>query len=36
MFDPEALQLDFTATLFDGDGDSSSDSFSIDLVEAVV
>ncbi|TCN17252.1 hypothetical protein, partial [Sinorhizobium americanum] len=36
VFDPEALQLDFTATLFDGDGDSSSDSFSIDLIEAVV
>ncbi|MEI3854021.1 MULTISPECIES: DUF5801 repeats-in-toxin domain-containing protein [unclassified Ensifer] len=34
-FEPEPLSMDFTATLFDGDGDSSSDSFTIDLVETV-
>ncbi|MEY9199331.1 hypothetical protein ABIA16_004510 [Sinorhizobium fredii] len=35
-FNPQPLQLDFTATLFDGDDDSSIDSFSIDLVDATV
>ncbi|MDK1373451.1 MULTISPECIES: DUF5801 repeats-in-toxin domain-containing protein [unclassified Sinorhizobium] len=35
-FNPESLHLDFTATLFDGDGDSSSDGFSIDLDPTVV
>jgi hypothetical protein len=30
-FNPEPLQLDFTATIFDGDDDSQSDTFSIDL-----
>ncbi|THK35359.1 hypothetical protein EHS39_25420 [Ensifer sp. MPMI2T] len=36
VFDPDPLHLDFTATLFDGDGDSSSDPFSIDLDATVV
>ena len=31
-FAPEPLHLDFTATLFDGDGDSSEDIFSVDLL----
>ncbi|WEX91120.1 DUF5801 domain-containing protein [Sinorhizobium garamanticum] len=35
-FNPEPLHLDFTAKLFDGDGDSSSDPFSIDLDATVV
>ncbi len=35
-FEPEPLSMDFTATLFDGDGDSSSDAFTIDLAETVV
>ncbi len=35
-FDPEPLRLDLTATLFDGDTDSSEDAFSVDLDDAVV
>jgi hypothetical protein len=34
--DPEPLRLDFTAALFDGDSDSDTDSFSIDLAESMV
>jgi len=33
-FNPDPLQLDFTATIFDGDDDSQSDTFSIDLEDA--
>jgi hypothetical protein len=35
-FNPQPLSLDFTATLFDGDDDFDSDTFSIDLVDATV
>ncbi|MFN4140933.1 hypothetical protein [Aestuariivirga sp.] len=35
-FNPSPLTLNFTAELFDDDGDSSSDSFSIDLVDSTV
>ena len=31
VFDPEPLRLDFTATLFDGDGDKQQDPFKVDL-----
>ena len=31
-FEPEPLQLDFTATLVDGDGDNHQDTFSVDLI----
>jgi hypothetical protein len=33
---PEPLAMDFTATLFDNDGDSATDTFSIDLVDSTV
>ncbi|MCA1407294.1 hypothetical protein I6F26_14290 [Ensifer sp. IC3342] len=36
QFNPQPLQLDFTATIFDGDDDSQSDAFSIDLDPTVV
>jgi hypothetical protein len=35
-FNPQPLSLDFTATLFDGDDDFDSDTFSIDLEDATV
>jgi hypothetical protein len=35
-FNPQPLHLDFTASLFDGDDDSSQDPFAIDLVDATV
>ncbi|WP_455874127.1 hypothetical protein [Rhizobium yanglingense] len=35
-FNPEPLHLDFTASLFDGDGDSDVDAFAIDLADATV
>ncbi|SCW70707.1 hypothetical protein SAMN02927900_04005 [Rhizobium mongolense subsp. loessense] len=35
-FNPEPLHLDFTASLFDGDGDSDEDAFAIDLADATV
>ncbi|WP_370160892.1 DUF5801 repeats-in-toxin domain-containing protein [Limimaricola soesokkakensis] len=36
VFDPQPLDLDFTAELFDGDDDSDSDAFSIDLADGTV
>jgi hypothetical protein len=35
-FNPEPSSLEFTATLYDGDGDSSTDTFVIDLLSEIL